>query len=199
VQLKLETNSLAGERIAGPRHAVAFFDGAEEEYRVLLPFAKGCAQCGDRCFQFLAPERKAERAQKLVQAGVDLSASEGRSELLGWDESYLRGGRFVPHEMIEWLGAIIGGTPPARWWADMEWAVQLKAGVLVEYESRLNPLIEQSDAVVVCSYQVGHHSANAVLGVLRAHPWIVVNGQLERNPVYVSATAAPPGPAWNRV
>ena len=186
--MKPETNSLASERIAGPRHAVAFFDGPEEEYRVLLPFAKACAECGDRCFHFLARERKAERAQKLAEAGVDLSASPGRTELRGWDESYLRGGRFVPGEMIDLVREIIDGTPRARWWANMEWTAQqvVKEEALVEYEFRLNPLIEQRNAIVVCVYQVGHHSANVALGVLRAHPWIVVNGKLEPNPVYAS-------------
>jgi DNA-binding transcriptional LysR family regulator len=33
-----------------------------------------------------------ERAQKLAQAGVDLSASRGRTELAGWDESYCGAG-----------------------------------------------------------------------------------------------------------
>ncbi|MDB5881538.1 MAG: hypothetical protein JWP43_1416, partial [Ramlibacter sp.] len=152
--MKSETNSLAGARIAGPRHAVAFFDGPEEEYRVLLPFAKACSQCGDRCLQFLDPARKAERAQKLAQGGVDLAAP-GRTELFGWDESYLRGGRFVPGEMIEWIRAIIDARPPARWWADMGWSAQLKEAILVEYEARLNPVVEQRDAVVVCVYRVG--------------------------------------------
>lgn len=202
--MTLETNSLASERIAGPRHAVAFFDGQEEEYRVLLPFTTACDRCGDRCFHFLAPERKAERAQKLADAGVDLSTSSGRKELRGWDESYLRGSRFVPGEMVEWVREIVDGTPRIRWWANMEWAAErvLKEEVLVEYESRLNPLVEQSSAILVCVYRVGHYTANVALGVLRAHPWIVVNGNLELNPVYVSATAAlgpaRPGPSPGR-
>lgn len=186
--MKTETNSLAitGQQIAGSRHACAFFDGPEEEYRVLLPFAKDCAQCGDRCFHLLAAERKAERTQWLAEAGVDVAAVQGGAELLSWDETYLRGGRFVIDEMLELIRELVdrgNGAPRARLWANVPNALADEA--LVEYESRLNPVIERSDAIVVCTYPVGRYSAEFALGVLRAHPWILVNGKLEPNPVYV--------------
>ena len=178
----------------GPRHACAFFDGPEEEYRALVPFTRACAKCGDRCFQFLDGRRKAERVRRLGGAGVDLSAMPVAAELRGWDETYLRGGRFVIDEMLELAREILRpgpGVPRARAWTNMEWAVQdHPAGrELVEYESRVDSVIAGTDAIVICAYQVGHYGAEVALGVLRAHPWILVDGQLEANPAYAGVAS----------
>jgi hypothetical protein len=183
-----EPVDVCAREIAGPRHACAFFESPEEEYRVLSPFAQQCAGCGDRCFQFLDPAHKAERVRRLAERGTDVSAI--RDGVLGWDETYLRGGRFVISEMLAFIHDILNrsnGATRARAWANMEWAAQKVAveGELVEYESRLNSLIEQGDGIVVCAYQVGRHSPELALGVLQAHPWILVGNILEPNPAYV--------------
>jgi hypothetical protein len=182
--------AIAGEDVAGPRHACAFFEGPEEEYPLLTRFALHCVHCGERCFQFLDPLRKEDRTRQLLQAGMDESDIAGRTELVGWDESYLRGGRFVATEMLEVARGILergAGAPRARVWANMEWAVQHGpvGEALVDYETRLNPLVERSDAIIVCAYQVGRHSPEIALGVLQAHPWVVVGGRFEVNPAYV--------------
>jgi hypothetical protein len=180
---------ISSERIRGPRHACAFFDGLEEEYRVLLPFASACAKCGERCLQFLDGEHKSERLRRLTAGGADLPSVPGATELRTWPETYLRDGRFVMSEMLELAREILKGDPGAprvRLWANMEWAVSNVAAKdeLLGYESRLNPLIDDSDAIVVCAYQVGRHSPEVALGVLKAHPWILVGDSLEANPCY---------------
>lgn len=180
---------VTGEQIPGPRHACAFFDGSEEEYRVLLPFAKSCLRCGDRCFQFVDPRRKGERTRRLEEAGMTVSLAPGGIDLRSWDETYLRGGRFVADEMLELVREIVSGSPRARVWANMGWAFRDTpvAEALIDYEFRLNAVMESSGAVIVCVYEAGRYSSDVALGVLRVHPWIVVDGRLERNPAYVPA------------
>ena len=120
---------------------------------------------------------------------MTVSLAPGGIELRGWDETYLRGGRFVTDEMVGLMREIVSGSPRARVWANMEWAFRDTpvAEALVDYEFRLNALVESSGAIIVCVYEAGRHSSDVALEVLRVHPWIVVDGRLERNPAYVPA------------
>lgn len=185
-------------RSPGSHHACAFFDGPEEEYKVLVPFAKECASCGDRCFHFVDPDRTVDRMKVLGEAGVSVSAALGCIELRSWEESYLRGGRFHVEAMLALIREILasGGGRRVSVWANMEWALRRAPGVdgLVEYENRVNHTLESCDCIIVCVYEAGHYSAEIAMDVLRAHPWIVVDGKLEVNPLYVPATASRASP-----
>jgi predicted nucleic acid-binding Zn-ribbon protein len=180
--------------IAGPRHVCAFFDGPEEEYRSLIPFAKACAKCGDRFFQFLDGDRKSERVRRLEEAGVDMSAAQGNAEVRSWGETYLRGGNFVIDEMLELAREVLErgpGIARARAWTNMEWAGRnvRAARELVEYERRVDSVIARTDAIVICAYRVGCYSAEVAIELLRAHPWILVDGKLEANPAHIPSGA----------
>jgi len=175
--------------IAAPRHACAFFDGPEEEYRALIPFVKECARCGDRFFQFLDSSDGAERVRRLKEAGVDVPAMPAQAEIHSWEETYLRGGRFVIGEMLELARQMLEhgpGVPRARAWTNMEWAARHVPGSnqLVEYESLVDSVIASTDAIVICAYRVGRYSPDVVFGVLKAHPWILIDGKIEANPCH---------------
>jgi hypothetical protein len=184
------SEQISSEQVRGPRHVCAFFDDMEEEYRVLVPFAKACVKCGSRCFQFLDGEHKSERIRRLTAGGVDLPSLPGETELRSWEETYLRDGRFVLTEMLAYVRGILQVLPTGprvHLWANMEWALSnVPVGnQLVEYEASLNPIVDNSEAIVVCAYQVGRYSSELALGVLKAHPWILVGDRLEANPCYV--------------
>jgi hypothetical protein len=121
---------------------------------------------------------------------VQIGGAAGGMDLLSWDRSYLRNGSFEIHEMlvlIRELFAAGGAAAPSRGWANMGWALRQVPGVedLVEYETRLNPIIAASNAVVICTYEAGRYSPAVILDVLRAHPMIVVDRKVEPNPLYV--------------
>lgn len=72
---------LAGRSFPCPCHACAFFHEREEEYRILLPFTAAGIQAGDRSFQILDRAQRAERRQRLGEAGIDTEDAERRSQL----------------------------------------------------------------------------------------------------------------------
>jgi hypothetical protein len=183
---------LEGSGLAGPYHACAFFENSEEEYRVLLPFAAACAQCGERCLHFVDPERRQDRLDRLAEAGIEVGTvpAKGRVELQGWDDIYLRDGRFDKENMLEAIRQTMQAGRPfgrTRLWANMEWALKGLPGSddLVEYESRLNPVLEDHNDVVICVYEHGKYSASMVMDILRAHPMVLVGDVLQANPLYV--------------
>src|SRR5688572_899194 len=93
---------LAGTEFHGSCHACAFFHSREEEYRVLLPFAREGFEQGEKTFNIVDARHRPERLQRLAEAGVDAAAARhpGQVEVRAWEEAYLRGTRFVQEEML---------------------------------------------------------------------------------------------------
>jgi hypothetical protein len=185
---------LAGSEIQGSCHACAFFNSRDEEYRVLLPFAKEGLECGEKCFHIVDPGHRQERLSHLGQAGIDVDgvASSGQLEVKTWPDAYLRGQRFDQYAMLELIEETLregkaGGYPRTRLWANMEWALEDLPGCddIVEYESRLNPILAKYDDIVVCTYDLSKFSAGVVMDILRTHPMVVIGETVQENPFYV--------------
>jgi hypothetical protein len=183
---------LTGPQLAGPCHACAFFHSTAQEYSVLLPFAQDCADCGERCVQYVDPEQMQERLRRLAHAGINVGhgPAQGQVEVRTWEDAYVRDGRFAKDEMLVLIeetmriGRSFGRT---RLWANMGWSLKNLPGSddLVEYESRLNPILENHNDVVICAYEHGKYSASFVMDILRTHPMILVGNELKINPLYV--------------
>jgi len=177
-----------------PCHACAFFNSRDEEYELLLPFAKEGYEAGDLMFQVVAPKHREERRRRLASAGIDLEKAEGagRLEIRGWEEAYLRGNRFDQNAMLELAETVLRegrskGFPVTRFWANMEWALEDFPGVhdIVEYEARANKFLPQYPAFVVCTYDLNKFSAPVVMDIMRTHPQVIIGGILQENPFYV--------------
>jgi MEDS: MEthanogen/methylotroph, DcmR Sensory domain len=177
-----------------PCHACAFFNSREEEYELLLPFAKDGYQAGDRLFQVVDKEHRDERRHRLSSSGIDLEQAEtaGQLEIRSFEEAYLNGNRFDQHAMLKLAESVLRdgrdkGFPITRFWANMEWALEDFPGVhdIVEYEARANKFLPQYPAFVVCTYDLNKFSAPVVMDIMRTHPQVIIGGVLQENPFYV--------------
>ena len=177
-----------------PCHACAFFHSREEEYELLLPFAKSGAEAGERLFQVVDKTHLQERRWRLEEAGIDVAAAEGNGqlEIRPWENAYLRGNRFDQYAMLELIQQVLrdgrsNGFPMTRLWANMEWALDDLPGVhdIVEYETRLNQFLPNYNDVVVCTYDLSKFSAPVVIDIMRTHPQVIIGGILQENPFYV--------------
>jgi len=186
---------LAGNTLRHCCHACAFFRDREEEYSVLLPFAREGYERGERLFQIVDAHHRPERLRRLADAGMASQEADpaGQVEVRPWEAAYLRGGRFNQDAMLELIRQALedgkaGGYGLTRLWANMEWALEELPGVedLLEYEVRLNHILPQyDDDVVVCTYDLSRFSASVVVDILRTHPWAVVGRTLQQNPFYI--------------
>ena len=66
----------AGSQLGEVRHVCAFFNSADEEYRVLLPFIKDGFECGHKAVHVVNPDRCRDHLQKLTAAGIDTTAAQ---------------------------------------------------------------------------------------------------------------------------
>ena len=140
----------AGSVLGAQRHVCAFFNSADEEYRVLLPFIKDGFERGDKAFHIVDPKLRQEHIRRLESAGIDVTAAQqsGQFELRNWADAYLRDGRFDQDRMLALIEEVLeqGGQRKfslTRLVAHMDWALEDRPGVddLVEYETRLNYIL----------------------------------------------------------
>src|SRR5712671_3642464 len=153
--------SLAGSQLSDVRHVCAFFNSADEEYRVLLPFIKDGFECGDKAVHVVNPGQHHNHLQRLTAAGIDAAAAQrsGQFELRTNTETYLRDGHFDQDRMLEFFeqlasGTAKGGFPLSRIVCRMDWAVEGESHVenVVEFESRVNDVWSRHDDAVICTY-----------------------------------------------
>lgn len=189
-----KTVHLAGSALKHSCHACAFFHSKEEEYEVLMPFILEGFERGDRAFHIVNPEHRAAHLERLAQEGIDTAAAESRGELevLTWQDTYIKDGRFDQHLMIETLLKIIapGNAKPgkvSRNIANMEWALEDRPGVhdVVEYEARLNQALPAQHDPVICAYDLSKFDASVVIDIMRTHPMVIIGGILQENPFFI--------------
>jgi hypothetical protein len=155
--------TLAGALVPCPCHICALFNGADEQDAVLLPFVREGWVRGERTLLLLDHSVRNNRLCRLKSCGIDVEAAQhaGQLQIEVWEDAYLRGGRFDPAHMIEFLNiALISGRQRGfartRVWANMEWALTGAPGAeaLADYESQLNRFLPQADNAVVWAYDV---------------------------------------------
>jgi len=194
MRTNLSPISFAGFRLDEERHVCAFFNSADEGYRVLLPFIKDGFECGHKAVHVVNPDQRRDHLQRLTAIGIDATAAEqsGQFELRSNTEAYLRDGRFDQDRMLEVFeqlasGNAKGGFPLSRIVCQMDWAAEHQSHVdnLVEFESRVNDVWRRHDDVVICVYDLAKFGGDTVVDIMRTHPMIIIGGILLRNPFFV--------------
>jgi hypothetical protein len=186
--------AFAGSKLDESRHVCAFFNNADEAYRVLLPFIKDGFDCNHKAVHVVNPDQEGEHRRRLAAAGIDLAATErsGQLELRTNTETYLRNGQFDPDRMLEFFEALASGNaqspfPVSRIVCHMEWATRNEPCIdrLIEFESRVNDVWRRHDDAVICTYHLAEFGAATVIDILRTHPMVIIGGTLQKNPFYV--------------
>jgi hypothetical protein len=194
----METNDrsvqFAGGILGRQRHVCAFFNGIDEEHRVLRSFIRDGLDGGERAFHIVDPELREEHLKRLAEAGIDVerAMSTGQLEVRPWQDAYLRGDRFDQDAMLALLEEILqsgaaGGYPLTRLLAHMEWALLEKPGVddLLEYETRINYVLPKYEDPVICTYDLTRVRSTVAMDIMRTHPVVIMGGLLHDNPFFV--------------
>jgi len=186
--------AFAGSQLDQARHVCAFFNNADEEYRVLLPFIKEGFQCGQKAIHVVNPDQRQDHLQRLAAAGIDAAGAQqsGQLELRINSDVYLSDGRFDPDRMIRVFeqlasGNSSGGYPLSRICCRMDWTVKDQSHVddVIEFESRVNDVWVRHEDAVICTYHLGQFRGNEVIDIMRTHPMVVIGGILQQNPFFV--------------
>jgi hypothetical protein len=128
-------------------HICAFFNGFDEQHRVLRSFIKEGFERGEKAFHIVDPELREDHLKRLAEAGIDVdqAMATGQLELRRWQDAYLRDDHFDQEGMLTLLDELLGsgaaaGNPLIRFVSKVEPSLVDKAGEVtwLEYETRVN-------------------------------------------------------------
>lgn len=185
---------VTGRPLGTVRHICAFFHSKEEEYRALLGFINEGMERREKAFHIVDANQRDTHRTRLQSEGIDVPAAEksGQLRVACWEDAYLKDGYFDQDRQINLIESVLKqgkeeGFPLTRLVANMEWALEDKAGVedIVEYESRLNYVLPKYNDPVICTYDLSRFNAGVAMDILRTHPLVIVGGVLQENPLYV--------------
>jgi MerR family transcriptional regulator, light-induced transcriptional regulator len=184
---------LAGATLRRHRHLCGFFHTLDERYRVLSPFVKEGIERGEKAFHIVDPARLAEHLDRLQTDGIDVRTMQasGQLEVVGWDEAYLRDGRFDQDATLALLGRLLTearsrGFPLTRVIGEMDWALQDPGfGVekLIQYEARVNSVFADCRDPLVCTYDRTKFGASVAMDAFSVHPLGITGGVVQENPL----------------
>lgn len=185
----------AGASIGAHRHICAFFNGLDEEYRVLGSFYKDGFDRGEKATHIVEAGNREEYLKRLGETGIDVKGmmQTGQLEVLPWTDMYVRDHRFDQDAMLASVEEIIQSGAGAGYARTrlvghhMDWLFRDEPAVknLVEYEARLNDLLSKYDDPVVCNYDLSKFGASVALDIMRTHPLVIIGGILRENPFFV--------------
>jgi hypothetical protein len=188
------TLEFAGGTLGQHRHICAFFNGIDEQHRVLRSFIKDGFERGDKAFHLVDPLRREEHLRRLAEAGIEVEEAmgTGQLEVAPWQDGPLRGGQFDQDTWLASFEQVLQSGPAAgyaqtRFVAQMEWALVDLPGVddLIEFETQVNYVVPKYDDAVICSYDLSKFGASVVMDALRTHPVVIIGGLLQENPFFV--------------
>jgi hypothetical protein len=186
--------TVAGERLQH-FHIAAFFRSREEEYEVLRSYIKDGIDAGEKTVHICDPNLKHDHLHQLENMGVPISdcTRTGQLEVLSWHDTYLKEGRFDSDTMMAMIEEVVKtsraeGFSRVRLMGHMEWALEERPGIerVIEYESRVNNLLNRLQQPAICVYDLNRFSGTTVIDVLRTHPYALIEGVLRANPFYVT-------------
>ena len=175
-------------------HICAFFNGFDEQHRVLRSFIKEGFERGDKAFHIVDPELREDHLKRLAEAGIDVeqAIATGQLEVRRWQDAYLRNDSFDQDTMLALLEEVLqsgaaSGYPLTRFVSRVETALVDKAGVdnWLEYETRVNYVVPKYDDPVICTYDLSKFSAGMVMDMMRTHPVVIIGEVLQENPFFV--------------
>jgi MEDS: MEthanogen/methylotroph, DcmR Sensory domain len=175
-------------------HICAFFNGFDEQHRVLRSFIKEGFDRGEKAFHIVDPELREDHLKRLGEAGIDVdqAMATGQLEVRRWQDAYLRDDQFDQVGMLALLDELLrsgaaAGNPLVRFVSKVEPSLVEKAGEAnwLEYETRVNDTVGKYDDPVICTYDLRNFSASLIMDMLRVHPVVIVGGVLQENPFFV--------------
>ena len=176
------------------QHLCLIYDTQEEQFAAALPYLRTGLERGEKCLYIVDENTAAAVVDALRQGGTDVDhyLQSGALTITHKQEAYLKQGRFDPGWMIGFLARAIAEAGAAKFsgltlLGEMTWVVGASNGTarLIEYESKLNRLVRDHDARVICQYNRKRFSPELILDVIRTHPLVVYKNIVCKNPYYV--------------
>jgi hypothetical protein len=183
------------ERFPAGTHMCLIFRDERERRRTVARFVESGLAEGERVYYF-ADTATTEEVDTWL-AGLDVDTGDARSAeafIVGDAlDAYCPDGTFLPERMCDSVRAAYRASLEAyfansRVTGEMTWALRGAPGseMLIEYESAINDVVKEHPITAMCQYDANRFSDELIFRALQVHPYLVMNGQLIRNPHYIT-------------
>lgn len=179
-------------------HMCLIYSDEEERSRVITQFLESGLKTGNKVGYFTDKTSLEEVSNWLREKGVELPASDDSSQLIidSTENTYFPNGKFVPEKTIETLkslytNAINENFQAVRISGEMSWALNGIPGSerLMEYEAKVNDVYVDYPITAICQYDANKFDGATILECLKVHPYMIVRGQIVKNPYYMNTEA----------
>ena len=187
--------NLSGHRLDSSAHICAFFDSDEEHYEAITPYFSEALAHGELLVNIYEKQDHNIHLGRLREGGVavDAALASKQMELFTPEETYLAGGAFDVHGMLDRVKSLLEQARASRFGflrtcADMGWALRAmdSTDALMEYEARLGFLTRQHQCTLMCAYDTRKFSRATFKDILRTHPQVLIGSTIVENPYYVT-------------
>ncbi len=178
---------------AGTHICQLYSEDAERE-ETLLKYLKSGLDNNERVACFSDKTDDDTVAQYLIASQLDSEKLKADSQLTisPVEPIYLKNNRFEPEEMLQLIesfhnDSVKSGQRAARIIGDMTPKITTIEGGdrLLEYEARVECLLETHPVTAVCQYNVDEFDGVTIMNVLKVHPLMLVKGTVIRNPFFI--------------
>ncbi len=174
-------------------HICLIYRDEQERRRIVRRFVESGLADEEEVFYFADTPEKPDVVSWLEEMDVDTALSE-RTSNLRVDRAlttYCPHGSFDPCEMTDTLrrtydASRSAGFVHSRVSGEMSWALHELPGSerLVEYEAMVNDVLVTHPITAMCQYDANRFDGDTVFRALQVHPYMVMGGQIVRNPYY---------------
>ncbi len=173
-------------------HFALVYESREELLTSAIPFVQQGLERGEKCMYVIdeSTREELEGAMRARGIEVDEALESGALVFETIEATYLRGGSFDADEMMElYASAIEEATrefEAFRLVAETSWIVEddLTIEEFMEYESRVNDIFEDEDAIALCVYDRERFPSEGICDVVRVHPHLIHDSTVCHNFYY---------------
>lgn len=176
-------------------HMCLIYNSEEERNEVISKFIDAGLKTDEKVAYFCDHNNTEVVESWLNEKGVDISSANKTNQftLATAQSVYYPTGDFTPEHMMDNLiafhnSACANDYPASRVTGEMCWATRGIPGSerLIEYESYGKKFLKKYPVTVVCQYHAEKFDGITFLECLKVHPFMIVYGQIVRNPYFSS-------------
>lgn len=184
------------EQFHAGTHMCMIYNSEEERQKIISKFLEGGLSTGEKVGYFVDEMSPDQIREWLAGMGVELPDSEKTDSfsVTSTAETYHPTGIFEPEHMLNNLRTFYETAkeenyPASRVTGEMSWTLKGIPGSdqLMVYEAKLNDVLEKYPVTAICQYDANKFDGATILECLQVHPYMIVHGQIVRNPYYMKA------------
>lgn len=189
---KLVNMGFTREAFPAGTHMCLIYNNEKERKKIVSEFLKGGISGGEQVAYFADDSKPEHIKEWLLEINVELPEKKDSFSVHSTADTYYPTGKFEMEGMLNnlknfFLTSQKENFPGVRVTGEMSWALKGIPGSdkLMEYESRVNDVVAKYPVTAVCQYDANKFDGATILECLTVHPFMIVHGQIVRNPYYM--------------